>query len=59
MPSIVAIKYFIELLEINPIWIKILLLVLIINCMYPWKLEGKVETEEKDGKKVHKIFRYK
>ena len=54
-----SINYFIDLLEINPVWIKILLLALIVNCIYPWKLTGKVETEEKDGKKVSKIFHFK
>ena len=54
-----SINYFIDLLEIDPVWIKILLLVLIINCIYPWKLTGKVETEEKDGKTISKIFRFR
>lgn len=53
-------KYFIELLEINPVWVIILLLALIVSCMYPWKLTGKIEeTEDKDGKKISKIFRFK
>lgn len=55
----VAINYFIELLEIDPVWIKILLFVLVVNCLYPWKLSGKIETEEKDGKKVSKIYHFK
>lgn len=55
----VVINYFIELLEIDPVWIKILLLVFIINCLYPWKLTGKIETEEKDGKKVFKFYHFK
>lgn len=53
-------NYFIELLGINPIWIIILLLALIISCIYPWKLTGKIEeTEDEDGKKVFRIFRFK
>jgi len=59
MESIVAIKNFIELLEINPTWIIILLIALIISCICPWKLTGKIETEEKDGKIIHKIFHFK
>ena len=54
-----SIKYFIDLLEIDPVWIKILLLVLVINCFYPWRLTGKVETEEKDGKTISKIFHFR
>ena len=54
-----SMKYFVDLLEIDPVWIKILLLALIVNCIYPWKLTGKVETEEKDGKIISKIFRFK
>lgn len=53
-------NYFIELLGINPIWIIILLLALIVSCIYPWKLTGKIEeTEDEDGKKVFRIFRFK
>lgn len=53
-------NYFIELLGINPIWIIILLLALIISCICPWKEIGKIEeTEDKDGKKVFKIFRFR
>lgn len=53
-----AINYFIELLEIDPVWIKIILLALIINCFCPWKLTGKIEeTKDTNGKKVFKIFR--
>ena len=51
-----SIKYFIDLLEIDPVWIKILLFALIVNCFYPWKLTGKIETEEKNGKSIFKIF---
>ena len=54
-----SINYFIDLLKIDPVWIKILLLALIVNCIYPWKLTGKVETEEKDGKTVLKIFHFR
>lgn len=54
-----SMKYFVDLLEIDPVWIKILLLALIVNCIYPWKLTGKVETEEKDGKTISKIFRFR
>lgn len=56
---IVAINYFIELLEINPAWIKILLFVLVVNCLYPWRISGKIETEEKDGKSISKIYHFK
>lgn len=52
-------NYFIELLEISPVWVIILLLALIVSCIYPWKLTGKIETEEKDGKKIFRIFRFK
>lgn len=54
-----SMKYFIDLLEIDPVWIKILLVVLLIKCIYPWKLTGKVETEEKDGKTISKIFHFR
>ena len=54
-----AINYFIDLLEIDPIWIKIIIIALIINCFCPWKIVGKIETEEKDGKRIFKIFRFK
>lgn len=57
---IVAINYFIEQLEINPDWVMILLLVLVVSCICPWKEIGKIEeTEDKDGKKVFKIFRFR
>ena len=60
MSSIEALKNIIALLEINPIWIVILLLVLIISCVCPWDMKEKVEeTEEKDGKKVYRIFHFK
>jgi hypothetical protein len=55
----VAMNYFIELLEIDPVWIKILLFALIVNCLYPWKLSGKIETKEKDGKIISKIYHFK
>lgn len=51
-----SMNYFIDLLEIDPVWIKILMIALILNCIYPWRLTGKVETEEKDGKIISKIF---
>lgn len=55
-----AINYFIELLEINPDWVMILLLVLVVSCICPWKEIGKIEeTEDEDGKKVFRIFRFK
>lgn len=60
MSSVEALKNIIALLEINPIWIGILLLVLIISCVCPWDMKEKVEeTEEKDGKKVYRIFHFK
>lgn len=55
-----TIKYFIVLLEtVDLKWIIILLFVLIISCICPCELTGKVEAEEKDGKTIYRIFRFK
>lgn len=54
-----SINYFIDLLEIDPMWIKVLLLALIIKCAYPRELIGEVETEEKNGKMISKIFHFR
>lgn len=54
-----SIKEFCYLLDIEPLWIAILVLALAIKALVPWRLEYKVEeTEEKEtGKKIYKIFR--
>lgn len=54
-----SIREFCYLLEVNPLWIAILVAVLGLKALVPWRLEYKVEeTEEKEtGKKTYKIFR--
>lgn len=53
-----SIKYFLCLLEIEPIWPVILLLALGMKAFFPWKLEGKYEeTKDKDGNKVIKYYK--
>lgn len=61
MELIETIRSFIALLEtiMDPKWAIILLLVLIISCICPCELTNKVEAEEKDGKTIFKIFRYR
>lgn len=54
-----SIREFCYLLEVNPLWIAILVTALGLKVFVPWRLEYKVEeTEEKEtGKKTYKIFR--
>lgn len=55
-----SIKNFLYLLDVDPFWIIIILILLIIRGFYPYKLRGKsIETEDKDGNKVIKYFEYK
>lgn len=53
-----SIREFCYLLEIDPLWIVILIMALVMKAFVPWRLEYKVEeTEEKEtGKKTYKIF---
>lgn len=50
-------KYFIDLLEIDPIWIIIILVAIILLCLHPWHVTEKIVTEEEDGKKISKVYR--
>ena len=55
-----SIKNFLYLLDVDPFWIIIILILLIIRRFYPYNLRGKsIETEDKDGNKVTKYFEYK
>ena len=55
-----SIKYFLYLLDVDPFWIILLLVLVTVNGMYPYRLKGKsITTEEKDGNKVTKYFEYK
>ncbi len=54
-----SIREFCYLLEVNPLWIGIVLIALGMKAFVPWRLQYKVEeTEEKEtGKKIYRIFR--
>ncbi len=55
-----SIKYFLYLLDADPFWVIIILILLIIRGFYPYNLKGKsINTEDKDGNKVTKYFEYK
>ncbi len=55
-----SIKYFLYLLDVDPFWIVIILILLIIRGFYPYNLKGKsVDAEDKAGNKVTKYFEYK
>ena len=48
-----SIKYFLYLLDVDPFWIIIILILLIIRGFYPYNLRGKsINTEDKDGNKL-------
>lgn len=57
-------RYFMELLELigielDPSWIIILLVALVLRCKHPWNVTEEIVTEEKDGKKVSKVYRFR
>lgn len=55
-----SIKYFLYLLDVDPFWVILLLVLVTVNRMYPYRLKGKsITTEDKDGNKVTKYFEYK
>lgn len=55
-----SIKYFLYLLDVDPFWVVLLLVLLIISEMYPYRLKGKsITTVEKDGNTVTRYFEYK
>lgn len=55
-----SIKYFLYLLDVEPRWLIIILVLLVIRGFYPYNLRGKsVETKDKKGNKETKYFEYK
>lgn len=55
-----AIKYFLCLLEVDPLWGVLILVLIGISGLYPYRLKGKSVIEEKEeGTKVTKYYEYK
>lgn len=55
-----SIKYFLYLLEIDPIWPILILILLILSGLYPYRLKGKsVTKKDKDGNEETKYYEYK
>ena len=59
-----SIKYFLYLLEkelgVEPIWIILIIILLILSALYPYHLKGKSITKDnKEGNQETKYFEYK
>ena len=55
-----GIKYFLYLLEIDPFWPILILVLLILSGLYPYRLKGKsVTKKDKNGNEETKYFEYK
>ncbi len=55
-----AIRYFLCLLEVDPLWGIIILILLGVSGLYPYRLKGKSVTEKKeDGTEETKYYEYK
>lgn len=55
-----SIKYFLYLLEIDPFWTILILILICLSGLYPYKLKGKFTTKiDKDGNEETKYFEYK
>lgn len=55
-----SIKYFLYLLEIDPFWPILILILTCLSSLYPYKLKGKSTTKkDKDGNVETTYFEYK
>lgn len=55
-----GIMKFLYFLGIDPIWPIVLVVALFLECLYPWRLEGKTKrTKDKDGNDVIYYYRRK
>lgn len=60
MRSIEAFLYFCNLLDVDPVWPIIILVILVIGCFCPWDLQEKTKvTKDKDGNVEFRTFRLK
>lgn len=52
-----SIKYFLYLLEVDPFWPILILILLFVSGLYPYKLKGKsITKKDKEGKTETTIY---
>lgn len=55
-----SIKYFLYLLDVEPFWPILIIILLFISGFYPYKLKGKSTTKtDENGNKETKYYEYK
>lgn len=55
-----SVKYFLCLLGIDPFWVVLILVLVGVSSLYPYRLKGKSVTEKKeDGTEEKKYYEYK
>lgn len=55
-----AIKYFLCLLGVDPFWVVIILILVVLSGLYPYRLKGKLETKKnEDGTEETRYYEYK
>lgn len=55
-----SIKEFLYLLEVEPFWPILILLVLILSALYPYKIRGKsITKKDEDGNEETTYFEYR